>query len=41
MLISYNTLKKIINFPHNPEELSVLLTSTGLEVEGLTEKASI
>ena len=41
MLISYNTLKKIIDFPHSPEELSALLTSTGLEVEGLAEKAPV
>jgi phenylalanyl-tRNA synthetase beta chain len=37
MLISYNTVKSLIDFPHNPEELSALLTSTGLEVEGLQE----
>ena len=41
MLISYNTLKKIIDFPHSPEELSVLLTATGLEVEGLEEKLPV
>ncbi|KPM49194.1 phenylalanine--tRNA ligase subunit beta [Jiulongibacter sediminis] len=37
MLISYNALKSLIDFPQNPEELSALLTSTGLEVEGLNE----
>ncbi|WP_341224651.1 phenylalanine--tRNA ligase subunit beta [uncultured Arcticibacterium sp.] len=41
MLISYNTLKKLIDFPQNPEELSALLTSTGLEVEGLNEVLSV
>ncbi len=37
MIVSYNTLKKLIDFPHNPEELSALLTDTGLEVEGIHE----
>lgn len=37
MLISYNALKSLIDFPQTPEELSALLTSTGLEVEGLNE----
>ena len=37
MIVSYNSLKKLIDFPHNPEELSALLTDTGLEVEGLHE----
>lgn len=35
MKISYNNLKTFIDFDHNPEELSELLTSTGLEVEAL------
>ncbi|UBM58938.1 phenylalanine--tRNA ligase subunit beta [Marinilongibacter aquaticus] len=37
MLISYNALKSLIDFEETPEELSALLTSTGLEVEGLEE----
>jgi phenylalanyl-tRNA synthetase beta chain len=37
MIVSYKTLKKLIDFPHNPEELSALLTDTGLEVEGIHE----
>ncbi len=37
MLISYKALKTLINFTESPEELSVLLTNTGLEVEGLEE----
>lgn len=38
MKISYKNLKKFVGFTHTPEELGVLLTSTGLEVEGI-EKA--
>jgi phenylalanyl-tRNA synthetase beta chain len=41
MLISYNTLKKLIDFPQNVEEISALLTSTGLEVEGIQEILSV
>lgn len=37
MLISYNTLKKLIDFSESPEEISALLTSTGLEVESVKE----
>jgi phenylalanyl-tRNA synthetase beta chain len=37
MLISYKSLKQLIDFPQNPEEISALLTSTGLEVEGIQE----
>ena len=35
MKITYNNLKKFVNFSHTPEEISKILTSTGLEVEGL------
>ena len=37
MKISYKSLKKFISFEHSPEELGRLLTSTGLEVEGIEE----
>jgi phenylalanyl-tRNA synthetase beta chain len=35
MNISYTWLKQFINVPHQPDELSKLLTSTGLEVDGI------
>lgn len=35
MKISYKKLKSLIDFEHSPEELGVLLTNTGLEVEGI------
>ncbi len=35
MKVSYKNLKKFIDFGHSPEELGALLTSTGLEVEGI------
>lgn len=41
MKISYNQLKQYINIDLKPEELSVILTDIGLEVEGLEEFESI
>jgi len=40
MKISYNWLKEFIDFKESPEEISEVLTQTGLEVEGIkkTEK---
>lgn len=35
MKVSYNHLKTLIDFNQNPEDLGVILTSTGLEVEGI------
>lgn len=35
MKVSYNTLKNLVSFDLNPEHLGVLLTNTGLEVEGI------
>ncbi len=35
MTISYNWLKEYIDIPESPDELSHILTSTGLEVEGV------
>jgi phenylalanyl-tRNA synthetase beta chain len=35
MNISYNWLKQFIDVPHTPDELGKLLTSTGLEVDGI------
>lgn len=35
MKISYNQLKTLIDFDHNPEKLGEILTNTGLEVEGI------
>jgi phenylalanyl-tRNA synthetase beta chain len=35
MKISYNQLKKLIHIDQTPEELGVILTNTGLEVEGI------
>jgi phenylalanyl-tRNA synthetase beta chain len=37
MKISYKSLKKLIHFDQSPEELGKILTSTGLEVEGIEE----
>lgn len=41
MKISYNWLKSLINIDLKPEEVSVLLTDAGLEVEGIEEYESI
>lgn len=41
MKISYNWLKRYIDFDIAPEDLSVLLTDCGLEVEGLQKVQSI
>ena len=41
MKISYNWLKDYAGFTESPEELSVLLTDCGLEVEGLEKFESI
>ena len=41
MKISYNWLKKYIDFNINPEDLSEILTNCGLEVEGLEKIQSI
>ncbi len=41
MKISYNWLKNLINITHTPEEISLILTDIGLEVEGLTKVQSI
>jgi phenylalanyl-tRNA synthetase beta chain len=41
MLISYNWLKSYVDFTETPEELSALLTDSGLEVEGLEHYESI
>jgi hypothetical protein len=35
MKVSYNWLKSYLNFPYSADELSDILTQTGLEVEGL------
>jgi len=35
MKISYNWLKTYLDFPYSAEELSAILTQTGLEVESL------
>lgn len=35
MKLSYNQLKQYTHFTHSPEDLGKLLTSTGLEVEGI------
>ncbi len=35
MKISYNTLKNYINIKQTPQEIAQILTSTGLEVEGI------
>ncbi len=41
MKISYNWLKQFISFDKSPEELSVILTDIGLEVENLEKVQSI
>ncbi len=41
MLVSNNWLKKYVAFTQTPEELSVILTDSGLEVEGLEKYESI
>ncbi|HYG17027.1 MAG TPA: phenylalanine--tRNA ligase subunit beta [Bacteroidia bacterium] len=41
MKISYNWLKTLIDIEQSPEELAVMLTNCGLEVEGLEEVSSI
>ncbi len=41
MLVSYEWLKSYAAFKHTPEELSVLLTDSGLEVEGLQKHESV
>ncbi len=41
MKISYNWLKRYIDFDIEPEKLSVLLTDCGLEVEGLEKTQSV
>ncbi|MEY4286296.1 MAG: hypothetical protein RL511_369 [Bacteroidota bacterium] len=37
MKVSYNWLKTYLDFPYSPEELSEILTQTGLEVESLEQ----
>src|SRR5210317_1110492 len=41
MKISYNWLKQYIDTDLNPQEVSEILTNTGLEVEGLEEVQSV
>lgn len=41
MKISYNWLKNLINITKTPEEVSLILTDIGLEVESLTKVQSI
>jgi phenylalanyl-tRNA synthetase beta chain len=41
MTISFHWLKEYIDIPETPEEISAILTSTGLEVEYLEEFASV
>src|SRR6202008_4594111 len=41
MKISYNWLKSLINIDHSAEEVAELLTSSGLEVEGIETFESI
>lgn len=41
MKISYKWLKELIEITESPEEIGVLLTGTGLEVEGIEEVESI
>ena len=41
MKISYNWLKQYVDFDKTPEELSKILTDTGLEVEGLEKVQSV
>jgi phenylalanyl-tRNA synthetase beta chain len=35
MLVSYNWLKELVEFPYSPDELSVVLTSQGMTVDAL------
>ena len=41
MKISYNWLKEYLDLDQDPEELSVMLTDCGLEVEGVEEHESV
>lgn len=41
MKISYNWLRKYVNTSLSPDEVSTILTDTGLEVEGLIEVESV
>jgi len=41
MKISYNWLKQYLNIDKDPEEISKILTNTGLEVEALEEYSSV
>ncbi len=41
MKISYNWLREYLNFDAEPDELSAILTSIGLEVEGVEEWESV
>lgn len=41
MKLSYNWLKQYINIDVSPQELSIILTNTGLEVEGLEKFQSV
>jgi len=41
MKISYNWLKEFVDFSFTPEELSEILTNTGLEVEGIEKIEAI
>ena len=41
MIVSYNWLKTLIPFKDSPEDLSKLLTDTGLEVEKLQKIESL
>ncbi len=41
MKISYNYLHKLIDFDYSPDDLGVLLTNTGLEVEGIEQTNKI
>ena len=41
MKISYNWLKSLINIDRTAEEVAVLLTDAGLEVEGIENFESI
>lgn len=41
MKISYNWLKQFIQLEHKPEELGLILTDIGLEVESIEKVQSI
>jgi phenylalanyl-tRNA synthetase beta chain len=41
MTISYNWLRQYISFSESPEEIGAILTSTGLEVEGIEKYETI